>query len=194
MRRRAAAHRRDHAGVALHPARLASPGRAMLATDAHGDRRRDPRAGAEQARQRTWRCRWSGCDALCGDRLTRIGLSATQKPIEEVARFLVGAGADGAPSAECTIVDIGHRRARDLALEVPPSPLEAVMSDEVWEQVYDRLAELIARAPHDAGLRQHAAHGRARRAPAVRAPRRGRRSPRTTAASPRSSGSTPSSG
>ena len=45
--------------------------------------------------------------------------------------------------ADCTIVDIGHARERDLALEVPPSPLEAVMSNEVWEQVYDRLAELI---------------------------------------------------
>ena len=81
--------------------------------------------------------------ALCGDRLLRIGLSATQKPIEETARFLVGAGADGAPSAECTIIDIGHRRARDLAIEVPPSPLEAVMSGDVWGQVYDRLAQLI---------------------------------------------------
>ena len=76
--------------------------------------------------------------ALCGDRLLRIGLSATQKPIEEVARFLVGAGRWR--GADCAIVDTGHRRARDLALEVPDSPLEAVMSAEVWEQVYDRLA------------------------------------------------------
>ncbi len=82
-------------------------------------------------------------NALCGGRLLRVGLSATQKPIEEVARFLVGAKADGAPAAECTIIDSGHRRARDLALEVPAAPLEAVMSGEVWVQVYDRLAELI---------------------------------------------------
>ncbi len=81
--------------------------------------------------------------ALCGDRLLRVGLSATQKPIEAVARFLVGAGADGKPAAECRIIDTGHRRARDLALEVPASPLEAVMSGEVWTQVYDRLARLI---------------------------------------------------
>src|SRR5262245_28759375 len=79
-------------------------------------------------------------DALCGRRLPRIGLSATQKPIEAVARFLVGAG-DGAP--DCEIVDAGHHRARDLALEVPSSPLEAVMSMEVWEQIYGRLTELI---------------------------------------------------
>ena len=42
-----------------------------------------------------------------------------------------------------TIIDTGHRRARDLALEIPSSPLEAVMSHEVWAQVYDRLGELI---------------------------------------------------
>ena len=75
--------------------------------------------------------------ALCHRPLVRVGLSATQKPIELVARFLVG------PDAECRIIDTGHRRARDLALEMPSSPLEAVMSGEVWQQVYDRLAELI---------------------------------------------------
>ncbi len=80
--------------------------------------------------------------ALCGDRLLRIGLSATQKPIEAVARFLVGAGTESAPGGDCRIIDTGHRRARDLALEVPSSPLEAVMSGDVWQQVYDRLAEL----------------------------------------------------
>ncbi len=78
-------------------------------------------------------------DVLAGQRLVRVGLSATQNPIEQVARFLVG-GRD----AECAIVDSGHVRKRDLALEVPPAPLEAVMSNEVWFQVYDRLAELVA--------------------------------------------------
>ncbi len=84
-------------------------------------------------------------ESLAGRRLTRIGLSATQKPIEEVARFLVGTkyvGPGGEP--ECTIIDTGHVRDRDLAIEVPASPLESVMSGEVWTQVYDRLAELIA--------------------------------------------------
>ncbi len=82
---------------------------------------------------------------LTGGQLTRVGLSATQKPIEEVARFLVGGGQSGGlfDSNACTIVDTGHVRKRDLALEVPESPLEAVMSTEVWTQVYDRLAELI---------------------------------------------------
>ncbi len=72
---------------------------------------------------------------------TRIGLSATQKPIDEIARFLVGAAAPGG-ARPCAIVDTGHTRKRDLALEVPSSPLEAVMSNEVWQQVYARLAEL----------------------------------------------------
>ncbi|HEX8013337.1 MAG TPA: DEAD/DEAH box helicase [Casimicrobiaceae bacterium] len=77
--------------------------------------------------------------ALVATPPVRVGLSATQKPIEEIARFLVGAQAS---LDDCTIVDAGHVRERDLALEVPPSPLEAVMSGEVWQQVYARLAEL----------------------------------------------------
>jgi ATP-dependent helicase Lhr and Lhr-like helicase len=79
--------------------------------------------------------------ALCGDRLLRVGLSATQRPIEAVARFLVGTNITS--GVDCTIIDTGHRRERDLALEVPDAPLEAVMSAEVWEQVYQRLAGLI---------------------------------------------------
>jgi ATP-dependent Lhr-like helicase len=82
-------------------------------------------------------------DALAGKPLARIGLSATQKPIEEVARFLVGTRQmrpDGA--ANCTIIDTGYVRDRDLQIEVPASPLEAVMSGDVWTEVYDRLAEL----------------------------------------------------
>ncbi len=71
----------------------------------------------------------------------RIGLSATQKPIEEIARFLVGEGKGGKRN-DCVIVDAGHIRTRDLAIEVPSSPLEAVMSNEVWQQVYRRLADL----------------------------------------------------
>jgi|RhiMetdeSRZDD1v2_1073273.scaffolds.fasta_scaffold00245_49 ATP-dependent Lhr-like helicase len=85
--------------------------------------------------------------AICAHPPLRIGLSATQKPIEAVARFLVGVGTGGkgrrARQLDCAIVDSGHRRERDLALEVPDSPLEAVMSAEVWEQVYRRLAGLI---------------------------------------------------
>ncbi|WP_199100406.1 DEAD/DEAH box helicase [Dyella sp. ASV21] len=112
-------------------------------------------------------------ESLCQRRLLRIGLSATQKPIEDVARFLVGAHAQlpmtssepshrgstqssggaaaetggdvfaaGAPH-EIAIVDVGHVRARDLAIAVPPVPLEAVMSNDVWELVYNQLASLV---------------------------------------------------
>lgn len=76
--------------------------------------------------------------ALCVRDPVRIGLSATQKPIEAMAQFLTGNGRGG-----CTIVDTGHIRARDLALELPASPLEAVMANEVWDEVYDRLAALV---------------------------------------------------
>jgi len=127
-------------------------------------------------------------EALCGRRLTRIGLSATQKPIEEVAKFLVGApgssrhpgesrdpalgtaqnaqeldsgfrrndelvtqaapGLGPRPSplaseVDCEIVDVGYSRKRDLAIELPQTPLTAVMSGDVWGEVYTRLAELI---------------------------------------------------
>ncbi|PYL69322.1 MAG: ATP-dependent DNA helicase, partial [Verrucomicrobia bacterium] len=82
--------------------------------------------------------------ALTKNPLQRIGLSATQTPIEEVARFLVGTRAvDDAGNPDCEIIDIGHRRELDLAIEIPKSPLEAVMSNEVWEEIYHRLAELI---------------------------------------------------
>ncbi|HET9235079.1 MAG TPA: DEAD/DEAH box helicase, partial [Candidatus Eisenbacteria bacterium] len=76
--------------------------------------------------------------------LTRIGLSATQKPIEDVARFLVGnayMNKNGVP--ECTVIDTGHKRTLDLALELPSSPLEVVMSGDVWEEIYDRVADMV---------------------------------------------------
>jgi ATP-dependent Lhr-like helicase len=77
--------------------------------------------------------------ALSDRPLQRIGLSATQKPIEEVARFLIGSAAS---DTEVTIVNSGHVRGRDLALVLPDAPLDAVMSNEVWENVYDQLARL----------------------------------------------------
>ncbi len=82
--------------------------------------------------------------ALLKHPLQRIGLSATQKPIEDVARFLVGnKNVDESGKPQCKIVDSGHVRAMDLAIELPGSPLEAVMSTEVWGEVYKRLGELI---------------------------------------------------
>src|SRR5256884_4090383 len=67
----------------------------------------------------------------------RIGLSATQKPIELVASFLAGAA-----RPQPAIVDVGHRREMDLAVEVPASELGPVATNEMWDEVYDRLAEL----------------------------------------------------
>ncbi len=76
-------------------------------------------------------------DHLTGKRLTRIGLSATQKPIELVARFLIGSD-----RPDPAIVQIGHRRELDLAVEVPGSELGPVASNEMWAEIYDRLATL----------------------------------------------------
>ncbi|MEL7586876.1 MAG: DEAD/DEAH box helicase [Prolixibacteraceae bacterium] len=81
-------------------------------------------------------------EALTTKPIQRIGLSATQKPVEEVARFLTGS-APGKP-VNCRIVDTGHSRELHLSIEVPRSPLTAVMANEVWEEIYDKLIELIA--------------------------------------------------
>ena len=77
-------------------------------------------------------------EALTHRPAVRIGLSATQKPIEQVAQFLTGAGRP-APA----IVNIGHKRQLDLAVEVPASPLGPVASNEMWDEVYDRISELV---------------------------------------------------
>jgi ATP-dependent helicase Lhr and Lhr-like helicase len=74
---------------------------------------------------------------LTGKRLTRIGLSATQKPIETIAHFLTGSDSD-----DPAIVQIGHRRQMDLAVEVPASELGPIASNEMWGEIYDRLAQL----------------------------------------------------
>ncbi len=79
-------------------------------------------------------------EALCTRRPQRIGLSATQKPIEEIARFLTGVRTGAEPPQ---IVDTGHIRTLDLAVEVPQTPLEAVCSHEQWAEIYERLVSLI---------------------------------------------------
>src|SRR5205823_12361709 len=73
-------------------------------------------------------------EKLTGQRLQRIGLSATVNPIGEVARFL---------SDSAHIVNVGHRRNMDLAVEVPKDELGPVASNEMWAEIYGRLAELI---------------------------------------------------
>lgn len=81
-------------------------------------------------------------EALTNKPLMRIGLSATQKPIDLIAKFLTGVSKNGT-SPECKIINAGHKRKLDLSIEVPKSPLTAIMSNEVWGEVYERLENLI---------------------------------------------------
>jgi ATP-dependent helicase Lhr and Lhr-like helicase len=92
-------------------------------------------------------------ESLCERPLQRIGLSATQKPIERIAEFLVGSRSARRPEqapetfnheeAACSIVDVGYSRDLDLKIEVPPSDLSAVCSTEQWGEINERIVELI---------------------------------------------------
>jgi ATP-dependent Lhr-like helicase len=75
-------------------------------------------------------------DALCGLPPARIGLSATQKPIERIADYLCG-------GLDCAIVDTGHKRHMDIKLVLPESPLAPILANEVWEELYERLVAYI---------------------------------------------------
>jgi ATP-dependent Lhr-like helicase len=77
-------------------------------------------------------------EALTNRPPVRIGLSATQKPIEEVAHFLAG---HGRPNP--VIVNIGHKRKLDLGVEVPSSELGPVASNEMWDEIYERIVQLV---------------------------------------------------
>ncbi len=81
----------------------------------------------------------------------RIGLSATQNPIELVADFLTGTGHEKA-----AIVQVGRKRAMDLAIEVPTDELSSVTSYKMWEEIFDKIAALHRNAPIDAGVCEHA--------------------------------------
>ena len=82
-------------------------------------------------------------EALTHKPPVRIGLSATQKPIEEVAHFLTGWSEGMTARHDPVIVNIGHKRKLDLGIEVPPMPLGPVASNEMWDAIYDRLVELV---------------------------------------------------
>ncbi|HYL95953.1 MAG TPA: DEAD/DEAH box helicase, partial [Terriglobales bacterium] len=77
-------------------------------------------------------------EALANRPPVRIGLSATQKPIEEVAHFLTGNGRH-----DPVVVNIGHQRKLDLAVETPASELGPITTNEMWDEIYDRIAELV---------------------------------------------------
>ncbi|MGD8593165.1 MAG: DEAD/DEAH box helicase, partial [Gammaproteobacteria bacterium] len=90
------------------------------------------------------------CQRHHGYKPIRIGLSATQKPIDQMAHYLIGADSQsnadrhaGKKDSQCQIIDTGHVRQRDLAIEVTGSPLEAIMANETWGEIYQRLEELI---------------------------------------------------
>src|SRR3990170_4391938 len=83
-------------------------------------------------------------DALCGRPLQRIGLSATQKPIAEIAALLVGTDnlrPDGTP--DCAIVDVGHRRPLHLSIEIPDQELGPIATHELWHEVYNRIVAQV---------------------------------------------------
>ena len=73
----------------------------------------------------------------------RIGLSATQKPIEEVAHFLAGTPDPKNPRPNPVIVNVGHKRKLDLGVEVPSSELGPVASNEMWDEIYERIVQLV---------------------------------------------------
>jgi ATP-dependent helicase Lhr and Lhr-like helicase len=77
-------------------------------------------------------------EVLTKRRPTRIGLSATQKPIEEIAHFLTG---NCRPTP--VIVNVGHKRKLDLGVEIPASQLGPIATNEMWDEIYDRIAELV---------------------------------------------------
>lgn len=81
---------------------------------------------------------------ICGGRPVRIGLSATQRPIETVARLLVGsARSDAAGAPDCTIVDTGHQRELDLELVLPEGELEALPAAEMVAELLDEITDMI---------------------------------------------------
>jgi len=130
-RRRTCSSRRRSRSTSADDGRR--PADALDGEDGH--RRRDPRRDGSK-RGSHLALSLERLEALAGP-VQRIGLSATQKPIENVGRFLVGAG------RECALVDAGHLREIDVAIEVPPSPLDVVCSHETWSEVYARIAELV---------------------------------------------------
>ena len=180
-----AAHSGHHARIALHPAHGGKEPR----NPAHrrdGDRRRNSRRRRRQARRASGAFARTPRSAASGSPPMRIGLSATQKPIELVAQFLAGSG-----RPEPVIVDIGNT--------APARSRRRSARERTWA---GRLERNVGRnlRPHrragqpaslDAGLRQHAAAGRARGASSGRACSAKTRWPRTTAACRASCGSPP---
>jgi ATP-dependent helicase Lhr and Lhr-like helicase len=95
-------------------------------------------------------------EALTLTKPQRIGLSATQRPIATIAQFLIGNRQPAQTSlftpltpdashltSPCRVIDVGHKREMDLAVEVPKDELSAVATNAIWADVYDRVADLV---------------------------------------------------
>ena len=166
----AAAHPGHDAGVAVHPADVGQrPRDARSRRDGH--RRRNPRGRRRQAR------RASGALARAARRaggppVPRIGLSATQNADRDWSPSSSAARTAGAASSCRSTRRRAVRSRRSKCRRASSAP---IATHELWDEIYDRLAALVRAAPLDAGVRQHAARGRARRASPGRAARRGRR-------------------
>ena len=116
-------------------------------------------------------------ETLCARPPLRIGLSATQRPIEAIARLLVGAGPDREDASgrpRCAIVDTGHRRALDIGDRAPRGGAGRGRQPGAARRHRRAHRHPGDGAPHHAGLRQHPADVRAHRPPAGRAPGRRR--------------------
>jgi len=156
-RQKAAAHSGNHAGV-VYLLLTSQSGRKMLATartlivdEIHavvGNRRGSHLALSMERLQ-----------ALAKAPVQRIGLSATQKPIEEVARFWSHGCLDEGGNPRCAIVDTGHSRKMDVTIELPGSPLEAVMSNRSGRR-FMAAGRFDRGASDDTGLCEHASAGR----------------------------------
>ena len=158
----AARHPDHHAGVAVPRAHLAGAGDAGRGRGR--DRGRDPHHGRLPSAAPTWRSRWSGCRSTPASRLQRIGLSATQRPLEEVARYLGGGEAGPDVAAAPGVASWTRARARrfDLRVEVPVEDMSRLAAasrrarrivggarppprprSSIWPAIHPRLLELI---------------------------------------------------
>ncbi len=82
-------------------------------------------------------------EELAGKPLQRVGLSATQKPLDEVARLLVGNPTDGDGKSPCSVIDVGHQRHLDLQIELPDQELGAIVTHDLWAGVYERIVAQV---------------------------------------------------
>ena len=184
---------------------LTSQARRVFEGDRVGDPRRDPRGRRRPSAARTSRSRSSGSPRQAEQDVQRIGLSATQNPLEEVGRFMVG------PGRKCTVVDTGVRKPMDLQIQVPvesmvePEQTDAPSIDplqggeatrkSIWPAIYPKLLELVQehrstivfvnnrRGAERLALRLNDSREKARRSPApttARSPARSARSSRSS--------------